>query len=165
LQLLRWEARTPYDRIIEDVRKICAPLHKPTLAIDITAVRMTVAALFRKAKLNARLVPISVVQKGELAPLEDGSWAVPKLDLVSLMAVLTGGRRPGGGVPLLAVASELGFAAELQDELQRFSAKVSLGSNPEDDLWRASEGEDLVLAVAVGCLAGERLSLRFSVGC
>jgi hypothetical protein len=30
---------------------------------------------------------------------------------------------------------------------------------------RASEGEDLVLAVAVGCLAGERLSLRFSIGC
>ena len=164
LELRRYEARTPYDVLIEDVRTVCKPLHKPSLVIDITAVRMTIATLFRCAKLTARLVPVQLAS-GELTPMEDGSWAVPKLDLVSLMGVLTGSRRLDGKKPLLAISADLPLLGELTQELKGFTAKVVVGVGGEGEVWRASAGEDIVLAVALGCLAGERLAVRFSVGC
>ncbi len=169
--LRRWEAKTPFEGIIEDVRKVCSPRlnytplvsNRPSLVLDITAVRMTTVSLFRKAKLNARIVPLSV-GVGELAVQEDGSWNVPKLDLVALMGVLTEGNRLDGKTPLLGVRSGLPLTSQLVEGLRAFKAKVNPGS-ADGVVWRECDEEDLTLAVALGCLAGERLMVRFNVGC
>lgn len=79
------------------------------------------------------------------------SWVVPRRDLISAAQVLLEEGR-------LKIAHDLALAGALRDELLSFKAKPS---HKEDlEAWREAPDDDLVLAVALACWAGERFFLK-----
>lgn len=149
--LQRWTLGTSYPTIVADV---VATLQLPPfprelmLIIDGTGVGRAVVDLFQAERtLAGRIVPITITA-GASVSLQDGCWVhVPKKDLVATTQVLLQRRqfRFPRGLPETAL---------LTSELQNFHVKLTTAAN---ETFNAREGQhdDLVLAVALLCWAGE----------
>lgn len=124
------------------------PLAGTHLAIDHTGVGKAVLDLFRDDPVNAEIHPITVTA-GATAVYGEGTWLVPKKDLVGELQVLLQSRR-------WRIAPELEHADTLVRELQNFQIKVTPTANDAVTLWREGRDDDLVLAVAIAAWAGEK---------
>jgi hypothetical protein len=149
--LRRWKLGTPYSAIVADVAALAArpPLPGCPLVIDATGVGKAVVEMFRRAKLPAKVVPVTITAGLEAARSAAG-WSVPKRDLVAVMQTLVQFRR-------FHVAPALAEAAALGREVRQFRVKVNLATGNESfEAWREKDHDDLVLAVALACWYGER---------
>jgi hypothetical protein len=147
--LKRWQLKTPYDVIVEDVVRLVAtpPLDNPKLAVDITGVGKAVLDVLRKAQPEAWVRPVLITAGHQIA-FEDGAWHVPKKELVSTLQVLLQGRR-------FKVAN-LPERELLVKELLAFKVKVTVSANETFEAWRERDHDDLVLAVALAAWIGEK---------
>lgn len=146
--LHRWPLGTSYTAIVADMGALVttAPLDNPLLAVDQTGVGRAVVEMFAGAKARQHPVVITGGQAASRGP--DGSWHVAKLQLVSILQSLLSSAR-------LTVAAELPLAAALKDEMLNFKVKVTVAGNETFEAWRERDHDDLVLAVALACWAGE----------
>lgn len=130
------------------------PFAGATLAIDQTGVGRPVVDRFHATgRLN--ILPITITAGSQVtpAPPEQGyGWHVPKKVLVSTVQVLLQSRR-------LTIASQIPEAALLVKELQTFKTKITTAANETFGAWREGDHDDLVLAVALACWAGENVVL------
>jgi hypothetical protein len=149
--LKRWELRTPYPKIVEDVVRIVNDpqltqnVRDPTfLSIDSTGCGMPIADLFRRAPMKAHLVPVYITSGSAIT--QDGDVRrIPKIILVSNTAIaLQSGK--------LKISEKLPLADTLIKELQNFKAKISNSGNTSFGAgadWRENSHDDLVLALAL----------------
>ena len=126
------------------------PLRHSNLVVDQTAVGEPVVRLLRRARLRATIRPVTITAGWQAVINEDGSWSVPKKDLVSTLQVLLQSRR-------MKVAPGLREAKTLVQELMSFRVKASLSPSETLESWRDGPHDDLVLAVAIAAWQGERL--------
>jgi hypothetical protein len=162
--LRRWKLGTTYPQIVADVCQIVATLRERlserdrgdyaaiTLVADKTGVGAPVVDMFRVANPACRLVAVTITG-GTAVSHQADEWSVPKRDLVSAAKVLLQSGR-------LRVAAALPEAPTLQRELLAFRVKISAAGhdsygNALD--WREAANDDLVLATALACWAGEQL--------
>jgi hypothetical protein len=123
------------------------PLSSPTLAVDKTGVGAAVVDLFQGG-VAAELRPVLLTAGHVTTQAEDGSWHVPKKELVSTLQVLFQNRR-------LTIAPMLEREL-LVKELLAFRVKITVAANETFEAWRERDHDDLVLAVALACWVGER---------
>jgi hypothetical protein len=90
------------------------------------------------------VVPITITGGQAITQTEDGSWHVPKKELVTCLQVLMQSRR-------LQIARSLPDAATLARELHNFQVRITLAANETFGVWREGQHDDLVLAVALAC--------------
>jgi hypothetical protein len=152
--LERFPLGTPYTDIVERVvRRFSAPpLRNSTLAVDETGVGRAVVDLLRHhPRICYALKPITITGGYQATKQEDGSYHVPKKDLVAaLQVVMQSGR--------LKIAQSLSHAELLVKELGNFRVKITRAANEVYEAWREGDHDDLVLAVAMAVWAGERWS-------
>ena len=153
--LKRWQQRTPYPAIIEEVGRLIASdelragNEQPGLAVDATGVGAPLVQLIRRAQMKARLWPV-LITAGDIVGHESGFWRVPKRELASNVQLALQSER-------LKIAPELKEAATLTREMMGFQVKVTLDASQDSyAAWREGADDDLVLAVAVALWAGER---------
>ncbi len=149
--LERWKARTPYQTIVSDTRRIISHPEvqkgkSTTLAIDSTIVGPNVIELFKREQINARLESVFITG-GNDATKEGGVNKVPKRDLVSTVQVYLQSKR-------LKIAEELPEAEMLVRELQTFTAKNTSSENDVYGSWREGGNDDLIFAVALALWSG-----------
>jgi hypothetical protein len=147
--LRRWPLGTAYPAIVADVAALVQrrPLDWPGLAVDETGVGRAVVDLFRQAQLEARLHPVWITG-GHATSAADGTWHVPKKELVSTLQALLQSDR-------LRIAS-LPERELLVQELLAFRVKVTAGGTETFEAWREKDHDDLVLAVALAAWLAER---------
>ncbi len=148
IHLQRWKLRTSYPAIVADVVQMINNLDperttggKTVLAIDATGVGAPVVDLFKRERINAKLVPIQIVGGANVSE-ENGMFRVPKRDLVSVVQVGLQNRK-------LKIAESLDLAETLSRELQNFTVKITDAANDVYGAWREGTHDDLVLAVAL----------------
>lgn len=92
------------------------------------------------------LNPVAVtVHGGANTNYEQGSWRVPKRDLVGAAKVLLGKGQ-------LKIAKELQYADVLITELENFRVKVNISSGHDSyEAWRVGDHDDLVFALSLCC--------------
>jgi hypothetical protein len=114
---------------------------KAELAIDATGVGPAVTDIFAKRGRHFKAVKIhggDAETRGE-----DGSWRVPKRNLVSALQVLLQTGR-------LRIAEGLGLAPTLREELLNCRVKVNISTVHDTyEAWREGDHDDLVLAAAL----------------
>lgn len=143
--LQRFELHTPYPEIVGQVARL---LHTPplrsgavTLIVDKTGVGAPVIDLFRQGGMTP--IPVIITAGNTVsADPDDGTFRVPKRDLVSAVAVLLEQRR-------LRIAEALPDTATLSRELQEFRRRVTPEGTDQYASWRESIHDDLVLATAL----------------
>jgi len=142
----RLPLRTAYPAVAERVRSLFLQLTKPcTVVADATGVGQAVVDLL--CGMGLPVLAVVITAGAEVGLLEGGRVTVPKDDLVATVAVgLQTGR--------LKVASTLPLAEVLAEELSRFEVRVTAAANA---VYGAPGGahDDLVIAVALACWAGE----------
>jgi hypothetical protein len=161
--LERFDLRTPYPEIAQkvaammrderlratwyDTRELVMRAIAPELVVDITGVGKAVTELLKSKGLRFKSVTITA---GEQAHYANGSWRVPKLDLVAALEVSL-------QTDTLKVAESLELWPTLQEEMLNFKRKVKLNTPPDSyEYWRESEHDDLVLATALACWGATR---------
>ena len=161
--LRRFHLGTPYPDVVAEVGDLLSrlearrPAGRPAearlLVVDQTGVGRPVVDLFRAAG-GACLQPVTITAGHQAGRAEDGSWHVPKKHLVGTVQVLLQQRR-------LAIPRGLPDAALLTRELENFRVKVTLAGHETFEAWREGQHDDLVLAAALACWAGERLCVEW----
>lgn len=153
----RFERGVPYTDLVDKVGKLFqdSKFAGGPLVVDGTGVGRPVVDLFRRAKLDCRLVPVTITggssanTLGKVAVDEWGYWHVPKKELVGSVQVLLGTER-------LQVAPALKYAGTLVHELKNFSYKVKDTGHVSLEAWREKDHDDLVLALALAAWWAER---------
>ena len=127
-----------------------------TLVVDGTGVGRPVVDIIRQLRPACRLLPVTITGSaaqqalGKLHVDEWGYWHVPKKELVGTVQAILGTNR-------LEIAPKLAHAATLVHELKNFSYKISAATaHISYSAWRERDHDDLVLALALACWAGER---------
>jgi hypothetical protein len=152
----RWRGK-PYTDLIPVLRTLVGalrtPVKRPTLVIDQTGVGVAVVDQIRAAKLDAKLIAISI-HGGDKVTRDGDIYRVPKRDLVGAVAVALQGER-------LKFAAELPLLPVLREELAKFKVKI----NPETAhdsyaAWREGDHDDCVLSVALGVWWASRPKAR-----
>jgi len=155
--LERFPLGTPYPAIVARVGVIISQpllLKDVELVVDATGVGGPVVDLLARAGLDPLAVTIT---GGDTVTREWKRARVPKRDLVATIAVLLQSGR-------LRVASALPEAETLVRELLDFRVRIDLRTAHDSyGAWREGTHDDLVLAVALACWAGETapVSLEF----
>jgi hypothetical protein len=129
-----------------------SPLHPvhveyPELVVDNTGVGRALTDLFKSKGIRFKAVTIPA---GEHAHYANGSWHVPKRDLVAALEV-----------PLqtgtLKVAEGLKLWPTLRQEMLNFRRKINLKTAHDSyEHWRESDHDDLVLAATLACWGATR---------
>jgi hypothetical protein len=144
--LARFRLGTPYPTIVTEVARLARTpgLACSALVVDQTGVGRPVVDLFRQAALPAPLVLVTITGGSLVKRTADGSLHVPKKQLVrALQGALQAGR--------LQVARRLPLARMLVQELLNFRAQITEAAHETFGAARASEHDDIVLAVALPC--------------
>ena len=141
--LHRFPLGTSYADVIAGVRDVVStsPLRGDLrLVADATGVGAPILEALRRAALD----PIGVKIHGGHSVSrddDDGSYRVPKRDLVSVVTMLLEGER-------LKIPARLPQAAVVINELETFRAKITLDGHDTYESWREKDHDDLVLAIA-----------------
>jgi hypothetical protein len=144
VHLDRYELHTPYPEIVERVGTLIRTpplrLEVTPLVVDATGVGAPVTDMMRQAGLGPTALTITAGFTPSYDPA-DGSYRVPKRDLVSTMSVLLEQRR-------LRIPRSLPNADLLTRELQEFRRTVTKVGN---DTYAAERDrhDDMVLAIAL----------------
>jgi hypothetical protein len=145
--LQRWQLRTSYPAIVADTvqmmnsQQMQSGQGKPMLAIDATGVGAPVVDLFKRERIDARLVPILITGGNEVSRNGD-TYRVPKRDLAGVVKI-------GLQNKTFRIAPTLPDAETLTRELQNFQVKVNDLAHDSYGAWREGTHDDLVLAVAL----------------
>jgi hypothetical protein len=150
--LERFALGTSFPAVCDRLRELFSepPLAESNLVVDQTVVGPPVVKLLRRARLRATIRPVTITAGNQTVFNEDGSWSVPKRDLVSTLQVLLQSRR-------IKVAPTLSEAKTLVQELTNFRVKATLSATETLESWREGPHDDLVLAVAIAAWQSERL--------
>src|SRR5262245_996770 len=153
--LERFPRGTPYTEIAAGLagRFAASPLARNPLGVDQTGVGKPVVDLLRRARIAARLRPLTLAGGHGATPDPKGGWLVPKQELVSTLQVLLQSRR-------LQLAPTLPEVPTLVRELLSFQMKVRLAAPEPLGAWREGAHDDLVLALAIAAWLGERSRFR-----
>ena len=152
-KLRRWPLRTPYPDVVAEVAALVAApplLRRVVLVVDATGVGRPVVDALRAARLRAPIWPV-LITGGDttLFDAPSGFWRVPKRDLVGVLAVLLQSRR-------LRVAPALEHAQTLLAEMGTFKVRIDPATAHDSySAWREGQHDDLVLATALLCWAGQ----------
>ena len=144
----RFELGTPYPVIVDQVQQMVVNLafQRKHLIVDSTGVGAPVVDLLRQAETNP--IPV-IITSGQEPGMTNGTWKVPKRDLVGILSVLfTTGR--------LRIAQGLPEVQNFVDELMAFQVKVSTAGRDTYGAWREGSHDDLVLAAALACWYAEK---------
>lgn len=149
--LQRFPLRTAYPAIVTQVDNLVRRpelLTQTLLAVDHTGVGVAVMNMLEDAHLPCPLFGITI-HGGDTVTSEGAYFRVPKRELISLTQVLLQSER-------LKIAQALPEASLLVKELLDYRVKID--TRTAHDSYNAREGahDDLVLAVALACWAGER---------
>ncbi len=142
----RWELRTSYPNIIEDLKKwyTSTVLSNSKLIVDGTGVGQGVVDMLRDADIPAGLESFTIT-----AGFRTGEGTVPKIDLVGVVQAALQTKR-------LLFAGELELRPLLERELETFRTKVTPDRNETFASWREKDHDDLVLALALAVWWGEK---------
>jgi hypothetical protein len=146
----RYPLGTPYPVIVaEVVSQLKQPpfAGKVRLIIDGSGVGRAVVDLFREP-LATIAVPITITASGAPSKDDQGYWRVAKRDLIGAVSVLLQTGR-------LKIAAQLEEAPLLTTELQNYEVKISDAGHDSYNARGDSAHDDLVLATAMACWAGE----------
>lgn len=130
------------------------PIPRPrvVLVVDYTGVGRPVVDMLEEARFECDLIPVTITAGMSVTRSEDGGdYRVPKRILASTLQVLLQTER-------FKVQRSLDLAATLQAEMKNFRVKINLlghESYGAGDDWREGNHDDLVLAAALACWAGE----------
>ncbi len=149
--LKRFRLSTPYTDIVPAVAKLAStpPLRGATLVVDYTGVGRALVDMLRKASTGCRIIPVTITAGQAVTRAEDGSYHVPKKELVTSLQLVLQARR-------LKVAAALPESDTLIEEMHNFRVKVTLAANETFGAWREGQHDDLVLAVAVAAWWAEK---------
>lgn len=131
-QIARFPLRTPFGEIVKRLDRIARTpdlAGRTTIVADATGLGAPVLEMIRTAKIPAAIVPV-VITGGVHANQSNGTWHVPKTDLVTALYLMfeQGGIRIPKGLP--------GYRA-LEEELLHFGTA------------RSGIHDDLVMALAL----------------
>jgi hypothetical protein len=160
----RYHLGTSYAEV---VRRVVAAMGKPpllpgpndpppVLVVDNTGIGRAVVDMLRvelkkaHAENRARLFlwPVVITFEGGVTRGGDGSWHVPKKELVTALQLLLQGRR-------LHTSPALEHAATLVKELENFRVKITAALKETFESVREGLHDDLVLAAAMAAWVGE----------
>ncbi|HEY1191668.1 MAG TPA: hypothetical protein VGE74_28810 [Gemmata sp.] len=163
----RYTATRPGERsVIGDVKALFEQpaLTWTTLAADYTGVGMAVIEQVQAAKVQARLHPVCITAGHSISTPEetkDGSWHVPKKELVSTLVVLLENdllkwQAPNtkGALPLIG---------RFEKELQAFREHVTRSKNVTYGAEH-SQHDDIVMGVALACWLAEHTGAGDAAG-
>ena len=152
---------TSYVEVVERVVELLKSLgdEELILAVDTTGVGRPVADML-KERLERWLEEerntclhtawITITGGDSVTKAEGGGIRVPKRDLASAPLVLMQNGQ-------LKIAEALQLAPVLKRELLNFKVKINIATGHDSyEAWREGDHDDLVLAVAMACWAGER---------
>jgi hypothetical protein len=149
--LHRWQLKTRYTDIVEDVLKWTnSPTvtknvqHRTILAVDQTGVGAGVVDLFRRSEMRSKLVSI-MITAGSQVTRDYYSIKIPKRELVGAVAVALQNHT-------LRISPELPLSETLIKELENFRAKITDAGHDSYGAamdWRIGNNDDLVLAVSM----------------
>jgi hypothetical protein len=147
--LRRFPLGTAYTEIVPAVAALrrSEPLREAPLVVDQTGVGRAVVDMLRQSASG--VIPVTITGGHATTVTEDGSYHVPKKELITALQVVMQGRR-------LQIARSLPDAATLVRELQQFQVKITAAANETFGVWRDGQHDDLVLAVALACWWSER---------
>jgi hypothetical protein len=155
--LHRWDLKTAYGAVVEDVVKHFArpPLSGMPLVVDRTGVGVAVYEMLVKAKPKAHFVPVTITGGKDTTVSEtDSCWSVPKRELAGVLQVLLGTQR-------LKIVPTLPLAKVLSRELATFKVKINIATGHDSyEAWRERDHDDLVLATALPCWYAMRCQRR-----
>jgi hypothetical protein len=150
--LVRFPPGTPYAQVAQAVRSLreAKPLADAPLIVDVTAVGTKVLPLFRDEEDSSTSVASAILTAGHHAEWDlQGSWLVPRKDLVTLLQMLLQSRR-------LQVPAAIPEAQLLARELATYQPRVKLNVPTDGVDWRSGADDDLVLAVGLACWHAEK---------
>jgi hypothetical protein len=145
----RFALKTSYPDVVSGVAELLASdslKDKHKLVVDKTGTGAPVVDMLRQAGLKP--IPVTITG-GSSVTREEGSWRVPKRDLVTTIQVLLQSGR-------LRIAKDLPEASTLRDELLNFRIKVTLEGSQTYEPWRVNQNDDIILATSLACWYGER---------
>jgi hypothetical protein len=147
--LQRFPLGTPYTAISSAVTTLrrTGPLCRAALIVDQTGVGRAVVDVLRQTA--GGVVPVTITGGHAVTVAEDGSFHVPKKELVTGLQVVLQSRR-------LQITRGLPEAATLVHELQQFQVRITASAHETFGVWRAGQHDDLLLAVALACWWAER---------
>ena len=152
---------TSYVEVVERVVELLKSLgdEELILAVDTTGVGRPVADMLKERlerwleeERNTYLHTawITITGGDSVTKVEGGGIRVPKRDLASAPLVLMQNGQ-------LKIAEALQLAPVLKRELLNFKVKINIATGHDSyEAWREGDHDDLVLAVAMACWAGER---------
>ncbi len=114
------------------------------LLVDATGLGKPVIDMLKRADHQSYLEPVFITG-GSAVTKSNGTWHVPKRNLVSTVQVLLQSQR-------IKIASKLPQASTLVQELQNFRAKISDAGHDSYGAandWRVGNNDDLVLSLAI----------------
>jgi hypothetical protein len=94
------------------------------------------------------VVPVTITGGQAITVTPDGSYHVPKKELVTCLQVVLQARR-------LQIARRLPETATLVRELQSFQVRITAAAHETFGIWREGQHDDLVLATALAAWLGE----------
>jgi len=152
--LRRFPIGTAYPDIVEAVGELIRtpPMPHCWFIVDHTGVGRTVLRLFQERLQNTTTctaVPVTIIASNVTQLVPANPYAIPKQELVGTLQVLLQTRR-------LHVAKELPETVELIRELEAYRLKPIKLAGESDEMWREGPRDDLVLAVALAALCGEK---------
>jgi hypothetical protein len=148
--LQRWQLRTSYPDVVSSVVEIMQTpvLHsgpqRPMLLVDRTGVGAPVFDLFKRTNHQSYLEGILITGGTEVSK-SNGTWRVPKRNLISSLQVMLQSQR-------LKISGKLPEAATLIGELQNFRAKISDAGRDSYGAgagWIVGNNDDLLLALSM----------------
>jgi hypothetical protein len=147
--LQRFPLGTAYTAIVPAVAVLRSkePLRQAPLVVDQTGVGRAVVDMLRQTASS--VIAVTITGGHTVTRAEDGSYHVPKKELITALQVVMQARR-------LQIARSLPDASLLVRELQQFQVKITAAANEIFGVWRNGQHDDLVLAVALACWWSER---------
>jgi hypothetical protein len=154
--LHRWPLRTSYPKIVRAVGRLLdsGKLLDPALILDATGVGGAVADLFCEADFGVTTRRVLITAGHRVNRDEDGTWLVPKRELVSVVQRLLQTQR--------ITFAKVPLRETLVAELLNFKIKISAALNEVFESWRERDHDDLVLATALAAWAAEASAARRS---
>ena len=145
----RFPLGTAYTEIVPAVTTLRRqePLRQAPLVVDQTGVGRAVVDMLRQTASS--VIAVTITGGHTVTRAEDGSYHVPKKELITALQVVMQARR-------LQIARSLPDASLLVRELQQFQVKITTAANETFGVWRDGQHDDLVLAVALACWWSER---------
>jgi hypothetical protein len=148
--LRRLKLGTSYPEIVAEtvsVARTVAARGPTTVVVDATGVGAPVVDLLR-AELDSTipLVPV-IFTAGDTMRSENGTFRVPKKDLVHGLIVLFEDNR-------LRLLDDHPEARALVNELSNMRIKISGESHASYEAWRQGQHDDMVFALALACWRG-----------